>query len=153
MHVSSLCVGVFSSLLLPSSVIAAPSKCPLPGDKNSERAAAVKAAFQFAWDGYYKYAFPHDELHPVTNGYSDSRYFGYPISLSIISDFDNSRNGWGASAVDALSTALVMEIPEIVNTIVDYVPTVDFTKTDDEVSLFETTVSCFSTYVRIIGAL
>lgn len=34
-----------------------------------------------------------------------------------------------------------MEIPEIVNQIVDYIPTVDFTKTDDQVSLFETTVT------------
>jgi mannosyl-oligosaccharide alpha-1,2-mannosidase len=41
---------------------------------NRERADAVKAAFEFAWDGYYKYAFPHDELHPVSNGFSDSRY-------------------------------------------------------------------------------
>ena len=40
---------------------------------NAQRAAAVKEAFQFAWDGYYKYAFPHDELHPISNGYSDSR--------------------------------------------------------------------------------
>lgn len=38
-----------------------------------QRAQAVKDAFQFAWDGYYKYAFPHDELHPVSNGYGDSR--------------------------------------------------------------------------------
>lgn len=34
---------------------------------------AVKEAFQHAWDGYSKYAFPHDELHPVSNGYGDSR--------------------------------------------------------------------------------
>lgn len=42
---------------------------------NQERADAVKSAFQYAWDGYYLYAFPHDELHPITNNYSDSRYF------------------------------------------------------------------------------
>ena len=41
---------------------------------NRERADAVKEAFTFAWTGYYKYAFPHDELHPVTNTYGDSRY-------------------------------------------------------------------------------
>jgi hypothetical protein len=43
-------------------------------DLNRQRADAVKEAFTFAWDGYHKYAFPHDELHPVTNGFSDSRY-------------------------------------------------------------------------------
>jgi len=89
---------------------------------NRHRADAVKEAFQFAWDGYYKHAFPHDELHPVTNGYSDS------------------RNGWGASAVDAFSTAIVMEIPKIVNTILDYIPTINFDKTSDQISLFETTI-------------
>jgi len=41
---------------------------------NRKRADAVKEAFQYAWDGYYKHAFPHDELHPVSNGSSDSRY-------------------------------------------------------------------------------
>ncbi|KAF2092100.1 glycoside hydrolase family 47 protein [Saccharata proteae CBS 121410] len=86
------------------------------------RADAVKEAFEFAWDGYYKYAFPHDELHPVSNGYGDS------------------RNGWGASAVDALSTALVMGEKEIVKQIIDYIPTIDYTYTPDQVSLFETTI-------------
>lgn len=40
---------------------------------NQQKADAVKEAFQHAWDGYMKYAFPHDELHPVSNGYGDSR--------------------------------------------------------------------------------
>lgn len=40
---------------------------------NQARADAVKEAFQTAWDGYYKYAFPHDSLLPVTNGFSDDR--------------------------------------------------------------------------------
>ncbi|RMY74142.1 hypothetical protein D0863_03421 [Hortaea werneckii] len=93
------------------------------------RAAAVKEAFQYAWDGYYKsasqeYAFPNDELRPLDNGFS------------------NSRNGWGASAADALSTALVMECPEIINQIIAYVPTIDWSVSyqDEAVSLFETTI-------------
>lgn len=40
---------------------------------NSYRADAVKEAFQHAWNGYYEYAFPHDELYPVSNGSGDSR--------------------------------------------------------------------------------
>lgn len=40
---------------------------------SQQRANAVAEAFQHAWDGYMKYAFPHDELHPVSNGYGDSR--------------------------------------------------------------------------------
>lgn len=37
------------------------------------KANAVKEAFQHAWDGYMEYAFPHDELRPVSNGSADSR--------------------------------------------------------------------------------
>lgn len=95
-----------------------------PADVAQQRADAVKAAFQFAWDGYSTYAFPNDELQPVNNS------------------FTNSRNGWGASAVDALSTACIMELPDIVNQIVDYVPSIDWSISyeDEPVSLFETTI-------------
>jgi mannosyl-oligosaccharide alpha-1,2-mannosidase len=53
-----------------------------------------------------------------------------------------SRNGWGASAVDALSTAIVMELADVVDEIITYIPTIDYfhTKTSDSVSLFETTI-------------
>ncbi|KAK4619976.1 Mannosyl-oligosaccharide alpha-1,2-mannosidase [Fulvia fulva] len=92
--------------------------------ERQERSAAVKEMFKFAWNGYYRYAFPNDELQPVNNSFS------------------NSRNGWGASAADALSTALVMESGEIVNQIVNYVPSIDWSvsKDDEAVSLFETTI-------------
>lgn len=93
-------------------------------EEAQERRDAVKAAFQFAWDGYSTYAFPNDELQPVNNS------------------FTNSRNGWGASAVDALSTACIMGLPDIVNQIVDYIPTIDWSVSegDQVVSLFETTI-------------
>ncbi|KAJ5292033.1 CAZyme family GH47 [Penicillium angulare] len=89
---------------------------------SQEKADAVKEAFQHAWDGYVKYAFPHDELHPVSNGYGDS------------------RNGWGASAVDALSTAIIMGNTDAVNTILEHIAKIDYSQTSDQVSLFETTI-------------
>ncbi|KAI9839391.1 MAG: maturation of Asn-linked oligosaccharides protein [Sclerophora amabilis] len=92
------------------------------GETSPTRAEAVKEAFNHAWAGYYQYAFPSDELRPVS------------IQPS------NSRNAWGASAVDALSTALLMELPDVVDNILDYIPTVDFSKTATQVSLFETTI-------------
>lgn len=46
-------------------------------DVNEDRAAAVKEAFQFAWNGYFAYAFPSDELLPVTNKSGNSRYTSY----------------------------------------------------------------------------
>jgi mannosyl-oligosaccharide alpha-1,2-mannosidase len=52
----------------------------------------------------------------------------------------SNRNGWGASAVDALSTALIMGQGEIVDQILGHIPTIDFSVTNDSVSLFETTI-------------
>ncbi|KAI4730540.1 glycoside hydrolase family 47 protein [Aureobasidium sp. EXF-10728] len=89
-----------------------------------KRAQAVKEAFEFAWHGYHTFAFPNDELLPVNNSYS------------------NSRNGWGATAVDALSTAILMESQDVVTTILEYIPTINFNVSKDNapVSLFETTI-------------
>ena len=71
-----------------------------------------------------RYAFPNDELLPQNNSFS------------------NSRNGWGASAADALSTSLIMGIPTIVNQILDHIPTIDWSVSADNelVSVFETTI-------------
>jgi mannosyl-oligosaccharide alpha-1,2-mannosidase len=33
-----------------------------------------------------------------------------------------------------------MQLPDVVNTILDYIPTIDFDQTPDGVSLFETTI-------------
>jgi mannosyl-oligosaccharide alpha-1,2-mannosidase len=51
-----------------------------------------------------------------------------------------SRNGWGASAVDALSTALVMGNWPVVRQILEFIPEINFDNTTTEVSLFETTI-------------
>lgn len=39
-----------------------------------DRAQAVVDTFRLSWEGYYKYAFPNDELYPVTNSFGNSRY-------------------------------------------------------------------------------
>ncbi|KAF2402221.1 glycoside hydrolase family 47 protein [Trichodelitschia bisporula] len=102
-----------------------PTASKITFQSNKFRQDAVKEIFTHAWKGYYQYAFPHDELHPVDNGFGDS------------------RNGWGASAVDALSTAILMELPEVVTNITNYIPTINFSATKrpmDEISVFETTI-------------
>jgi hypothetical protein len=38
---------------------------------NQARANEIREDFLIGWYGYYKYAFPHDQLKPVTNGYTD----------------------------------------------------------------------------------
>ena len=60
----------------------------------------------------------------------------------------NDSGGWGASAIDAFSTALVMQNADVVNEILAYISTIDFTRSygDQMISLFETTI-------RYIGGL
>lgn len=58
------------------------------------------------------------------------------------------RNGWGASAVDALSTAIIMQQWDIVMKITDYIPTIDYSK-----SVAGETVSLFETTIRYIGGM
>ena len=55
---------------------------------------------------------------------------------------NGKSNGWGASAIDALSTALVMGNSKIVNQIVNYVPDINWSISADDqpVSLLETTI-------------
>jgi mannosyl-oligosaccharide alpha-1,2-mannosidase len=106
-------------------------------DQNqTRRAEGVIEMFRFAWNGYYTYAFPNDDLKPVNNS------------------FANSRNGWGVTAIDALDTAIIMEQVDIVNQILDFVPTIDFTKTGNGVRAGASlSVSLFETNIRYIGGL
>lgn len=117
-------IPLIGLLLLAAGGVQA-SSTPQPVERGDDsRATAVKEAFSHAWDGYYQYAFPHDELHPISNSSGDS------------------RNGWGASAVDALSTAIIMRNATIVQQIIDHIATINYSKADSEsfVSLFETTI-------------
>ncbi|KAH6647474.1 glycoside hydrolase family 47 protein [Truncatella angustata] len=114
-----------ATLASVAHVLAAPAT---PGTADyiahPERAAAIQEAFDRAWAGYYTYAFPHDALAPLSESYLDG--FG----------------GWGASAVDALSTALIIGDKKVVNQILDYIPDIDFSTANytGSISLFETTI-------------
>ncbi|KAH8696524.1 putative mannosyl-oligosaccharide alpha-1,2-mannosidase 1B [Talaromyces proteolyticus] len=95
----------------------------------ADRAAAVKQAFQLSWDAYYEHAFPHDQLKPISQS------------------GDDSYGGWGATALDGLDTAIVMGNQVVVNQILDYVPTIDFS------SCNQSSVSMFETTIRYLGGL
>lgn len=43
------------------------------------RADAIKEAFTHSWEGYVKYAYGKDELRPVSNTGSNSRYLNIDI--------------------------------------------------------------------------
>ncbi|CAK7213086.1 Mannosyl-oligosaccharide alpha-1,2-mannosidase 1B [Sporothrix eucalyptigena] len=124
MHILSSLLGVCTvcAMALPAS--AGPTRRNFTPDyvSHPDRTDAIKDAFQRSWDGYYKYAFPHDSLKPVSNTYSDD------------------RNGWGASAVDALSTALVMGNADAVAQILAHIQNINFDVAVGDISLFETTI-------------
>lgn len=112
----------YQSLALKDRALRARQSRVTDSTVEQQRAAAVKDAFTFAWNGYFTTCKGQDELEPVTDTCT------------------NPRNNWGASAVDALSTALVMGSQPIVTDILDYIATIDYTTTATEVSLFETTI-------------
>jgi mannosyl-oligosaccharide alpha-1,2-mannosidase len=94
----------------------------------------VIGAFRFAWDGYYTYAYPHDDYLPQNDSFSDS------------------RNGWGLLTVDALDTAVIMEQTDIVNIMLSHIATIDFTKNNAQPPNPEWT-SLFETNIRYIGGM
>ncbi|KAM3454953.1 hypothetical protein NHJ6243_008721 [Beauveria neobassiana] len=112
------------AIALPASE----KRAPAP---DRARATAVRAAFQTAWSGYYKNAWPHDTLRPISNTYEDD------------------RAQWGLTPIDSLDTAIVMNDKDIVNTILDFIPSVNFTTTRKQYE----TISLFETTIRYLGGL
>ncbi|KAG9126786.1 maturation of Asn-linked oligosaccharides protein [Ceratobasidium sp. 392] len=100
-----------------------------PSDSAAHAQDAINV-FSAAYADYKKYAWGHDSLAP--------------ISKSAIDD----RNGWGASIVDAMSTAKIMGLNDIFNEAVNFSTKIDFSnsKTSDNVSVFESTI-------RFLGGL
>ena len=43
----------------------------------ASRTDAIKEAFRRSWQGYRKYAWGHDSLRPLSNGFYDDRYGHY----------------------------------------------------------------------------
>jgi mannosyl-oligosaccharide alpha-1,2-mannosidase len=78
---------VFSAWALPilaciPQAIAAPSpRRALSYQSHPDRTAGVQQAFQTAWDGYYKYAYPHDNLLPISDSYVDDLSVESPPNL------------------------------------------------------------------------
>ncbi|VDM57464.1 unnamed protein product [Angiostrongylus costaricensis] len=87
----------------------------------NDKQRAVVVAFKHAWKGYRKYAWGHDQLRPISGGYSDW--------------FDT-----GLTIVDALDTAIIMNLKEETTQGIDWIRnSLSFDK-DRYVNLFETTI-------------
>ncbi|KAF3112694.1 maturation of Asn-linked oligosaccharides protein [Orbilia oligospora] len=86
------------------------------------RADAIREAYLHSWNGYMQFGFPKDELLPM------SKRGG------------NSMSGWGASVIDGIGTAVLMELPEVVEQQLKFISKIDYTKCEHQISLFETTI-------------
>lgn len=88
-----------------------------------QRLQKVKDEFQHSWKGYRSRAWLHDEIKPVSGGYSD------PF------------NGWAATLVDTLDTLWIMGFKADFEEAVDAVKGIDFTTAlSNEIPVFETTI-------------
>nr|POE54404.1 putative mannosyl-oligosaccharide alpha-1,2-mannosidase 1b [Quercus suber] len=84
----------------------------------------VTKAFRHAWDGYSRYCMGHDQMHPVSNTCDDE--FG----------------GWGVTAIDALSTAIIMGKKDVVEEILVFISELDMSVVKDgpRIQLFEVAI-------------
>ncbi|KUJ13163.1 seven-hairpin glycosidase [Mollisia scopiformis] len=90
---------------------------------NATRAAAVKEAYQYAFNAYVEYAWGYDELQPLSKTGTNDWY------------------GWGVTVVDGLDTAIVMNLTDEVSKMLGWIQTVDFTTTPDgDVEMFDITI-------------
>ncbi|KAI4762616.1 glycoside hydrolase [Aureobasidium sp. EXF-3400] len=106
-------------------------KSGFPSPTQTARKQAVAAAFQHAWDGYTKHCFGHDTLHPVTNTCEDD--FG----------------GYGATAIDSLSTAIMFGNEKVTVQILEFIATLDLkvVKGGTRIQVFEVTIRHFAAMI------
>ncbi|KAK1761073.1 glycoside hydrolase [Echria macrotheca] len=97
--------------------------------KQQAQREAVRNAFKRCWDSYMEYAFPKDELAPVSLEGKDT--FG----------------GWAATMVDALDTLWIMGLHNEFYSILPAVGALDWNDTP------LTSVNVFETTIRYLGGL
>ncbi|KAH7148786.1 glycoside hydrolase [Dactylonectria macrodidyma] len=92
-------------------------------DVSQVRKAIVKKAFVKSWNAYKKYAWPQDELKPLSR------------------KGKQSFSGWSAQLVDALDTLWLLDMQADFKLAVEQVALIDWARTsDDFLNLFEVTI-------------
>ncbi|KAJ2018357.1 hypothetical protein IWW39_005441 [Coemansia spiralis] len=94
-----------------------------------DRAQAIRQGFAHAWDGYKRYAYGADEIDVVNKAPK------------------TTRNGWGATLVDALDTLWIMDMKDEFWRARDFVAKLDFRKDGGQLT------KVFETNIRYIGGL
>ncbi|KAI8724018.1 Alpha-1,2-Mannosidase [Fusarium sp. LHS14.1] len=111
----------------------------LPGQRSEEpqyrddpeKTEAIAEAFRHSWMGYYTYAFPRDTLNPLSE------------------TFENDLSGFGSTAIESLTTAIIMGEKTIMDRIMWYIGSATFYVTklvSEEVNVYEATI-------RLIGSM
>ncbi|KAI8326340.1 seven-hairpin glycosidase [Martensiomyces pterosporus] len=93
------------------------------------RAQAIKDGFIYAWEGYKKYAYGSDEIDVLGK---------IPRT---------TRNGWGATLVDALDTLWIMGLKDEFWMARNFVANIDFRKDGGQLT------KVFETNIRYVGGL
>jgi mannosyl-oligosaccharide alpha-1,2-mannosidase len=99
---------------------------------DKEKAAKVRDAMKYTFSKYKEHAWGYDDILPVTGGTS------------------SSRNGWGAFIVDSASTLVLMGLWDELALSVEHILTIDFTRTNDLVDPFETTIRYLGGLVSLV---
>jgi len=81
---------------------------PTGTNSDATRANAVRDMYNRSWAEYTKYCFGKDDLNPLSN------------------TCDQDLFGWGASIVDGIDTAIVMNLTDVVKAQLAHIAKVDF---------------------------
>ena len=99
---------------------------------DSDKADKVREAMKYTFWKYREHAWGSDDILPVS---------GRPSS---------SRNGWGAFIVDSATTLVLMQLWDELALSVEHIVTIDFTKSDQLVDPFETTIRYLGGLVSLV---
>jgi mannosyl-oligosaccharide alpha-1,2-mannosidase len=99
-------------------------------DRRMARLSKVKGEMARAWGGYKEFAWGHDELKPLSQGFND------PFC------------GWAATLVDGLDTLWIMGFKKEFEEAIEAVKELDFTTTP-----FRQDIPVFETTIRYLGGL
>ncbi|GJP49467.1 hypothetical protein CLOM_g8666 [Closterium sp. NIES-68] len=85
--------------------VAVVAVAPLPPAQQTEMRETARSMFYHAYDNYMRYAFPHDELKPLSRSYTDS--LGELGNLKM-QHLSSSYNGTALTLIDSLSSLAVL---------------------------------------------
>jgi mannosyl-oligosaccharide alpha-1,2-mannosidase len=110
----SVVEGPHPSFTFPPAEAASPTcntvqyAFPSGTNSNATRADAVRGLYERSWYQYANYCFGHDQLLTLTNTCADDIF------------------GWGATIVDGIDTAIVMNLTDIVTAQLAFIAEIDF---------------------------